>query len=142
MSFSAGSLPWLSTKFLIINALTGMPFSNLPSVWEVCLLGLLTKRRHHDTEPEEPGFQSRNRGASLFRILAMPTHLFDFIVSISQSRYFSFQETIRPPTTDPIPSLSFNLAIEILLFSGHRHCAGAIALAGFNLAIEILLFSG
>ena len=65
------------------------------------------------------------------------------LVSISQSRYFSFQA--KPKRKRPIqPFRSFNLAIEILLFSGQPEVDTATApiVARFNLAIEILLFSG
>ena len=66
------------------------------------------------------------------------------LVSISQSRYFSFQAMQNRHSLALLWTSSFNLAIEILLFSGkylHLHTPNNKQ-AGFNLAIEILLFSG
>ena len=63
-------------------------------------------------------------------------------VSISQSRYFSFQGLLARCFRSRGPAICFNLAIEILLFS--RFTAYPIpekSIPCFNLAIEILLFS-
>ena len=114
-------------------------------------------------------FQSRNRDTSLFRRSQRynPKRA-TFTVSISQSRYFSFQAP-KISTHSTAPKRSFNLAIEILLFSGYKTLKIGKFLSGrfqsrnrdtslfrikatqgltqrskasFNLAIEILLFSG
>ena len=66
------------------------------------------------------GFQSRNRDTSLFRADNFNTEVsLPSDVSISQSRYFSFQGI--QGDVFHIPLSSFNLAIEILLFSGAPH---------------------
>ena len=86
-------------------------------------------------------FQSRNRDTSRFNSQRNVQCRKCWCVSISQSRYFSFQ-----PRGNPMkyytPLLSFNLAIEILLVSTQTHWkSGRIVEYCFNLAIEILLVS-
>ena len=88
-------------------------------------------------------FQSRNRDTSLFRIdmstLRTQFQAKCFNLAI-EILLFSGENTYR---ADEDMYFGFNLAIEILLFSGcvytpHRHNPPQ----RFNLAIEILLFSG
>ena len=87
-------------------------------------------------------FQSRNRDTFLFkRRLTSNEEIFFYVVSISQSRYFSFQGN-KPLDVIQEMRLCFNLAIEILFFS--RDCRSNCNCSRhscFNLAIEILFFS-
>ena len=110
-------------------------------------------------------FQSRNRDTFLFkrvigictgehteRVSISQSRYFSFqvdtvflecrinLVSISQSRYFSFQD--RRYAVSSASGSGFNLAIEILFFSSYAlRKALSPGLSSFNLAIEILFFS-
>ena len=114
-------------------------------------------------------FQSRNRGTFLFKRHRDLRRWLPDKVSISQSRYFSFQvhsQRKRAVVSASVPS--FNLAIEVLFFSSRERkddasqprCQVSISQSryfsfqdnddqatvvvfnsGFNLAIEVLFFS-
>ena len=64
-------------------------------------------------------FQSRNRDAFRFKFrFPFTTPIYVFIVSISESRCFSFQESTRRVSVPFIAS--FNLGIEMLFVSSRR----------------------
>ena len=91
-------------------------------------------------------FQSRNRDTSLFRISKDGGRSGEiWKVSISQSRDFSFQEAVKVQITDHLGHVSIS---QSRYFSFQVGGGGAVdrslvsRVACFNLAIEILLFSG
>ena len=85
-------------------------------------------------------FQSRNRDTFLFKWGYVRSGEFGVRVSISQSRYFSFQDNFQALGLSP--ECRFNLAIEILFFSSRQlPVRSRSKRESFNLAIEILFFS-
>ena len=108
----------LAIEMLVISGLTGIHARNVP----------LT-------------FQSRNRDACHFRaeigaVIERRVH-----VSISQSRCLSFQD--GEAVQVGIGYACFNLAIEMLVISGHQlRNSAELTPMSFNLAIEMLVISG
>ena len=125
---------------------TPAPMSVLPSfnlAIEILLFSGNARCRPHRTQSDSRKFQSRNRDTSLFRH-RFKKELMQLAVTFqSRNRDTSLfrHSSLLPPISG---LLCFNLAIEILLFSGGlpQDNVAAGLLDGFNLAIEILLFSG